>query len=292
MTTPRIALATLALNEAEWLDRLYEQHRDWPGLVAWSFVEFADPCYAAANPDRVNEYGLSVDLTTDILTALQRKDDRVWYSAPDVKSGPATDAAQGQCYARTWGLRDLDAARPDFVFVLDADEFYTKAHQREITETMADPANAGYTAFGFGLRSIWRPPGIAHEPLMRFEARGGVWSVPICRGWRWSPGMEYRANHNSPQVGDVSLATRMLKRWGPVGRVPECVHMGFTASPVNRAAKHRYYEARGEGKETVGKNRAEYVACRRAWETWRPGGRLPPRCGVVEYTGPIPEVFR
>ena len=104
-------------------------------------------------------------------------------------------------------------------------------------------------------------------------------------------GMEYRANHNSPQVGEESLASRMMKRWRPVGKVPECVHMGFAASMEDRQAKHRYYEARGEGKETAGKNRSEYVACRRAWETWYPGAKMPRGCGVVLYRGPVPECF-
>ena len=37
-----IALATLALNEMEWLPLLWEQHRAWPGMVRWVFVEAAD----------------------------------------------------------------------------------------------------------------------------------------------------------------------------------------------------------------------------------------------------------
>jgi hypothetical protein len=185
------------------------------------------------------------------------------------------------------------------VFVLDADEFYTRAHQAEMNDVMANPVHADRTAFAFGLRSIWRPPSITARPLLGLEARGGVWSVPVCRGWRYVPGMEYRGNHNSPEAGGVSLASRMLKRWSPVGGVPECVHMGFTASSVDRVAKHKYYQARGEGSEAnpqLRASRAKYVACRRAWENWRPGRQasdgLPPGCVVVPYNGPVPEVFR
>ncbi len=290
MTTPRIALVTLCLNEMEWLPRLWEQHRDWPGLVTWSFVEAADPAYVAANPDRVKD-GLSVDGTTEWLEFLERSDPRVRYETPGTVD--SSDPAQGKCHARTVGLRAVAESRPDFVFIIDSDEFYTWDHQREINDTMASPVNAGYTAFGFGLRSIWRPPSIAHRPLMDLEARGGVWSVPICRGWRWVSGMEYRGNHNSPQVGDTSLASNMLKRWGPPGRVPECVHMGFTAYLAARAAKHRYYEERGEGKTD---HRGKYVACRKAWESWKPGKRntdgLPSGCLVLPYDGPVPECFR
>jgi hypothetical protein len=64
---------------------------------------------------------------------------------------------------------------------------------------------------------------------------------------------------------------------------PECVHLGFASGGKARAAKHRYYEARGESR-----TRAMYVECRRAWER----GQLPVGASVIPYTGPIPEVFR
>ena len=47
----RIVLATLLLNEMEWLPKLYEQHKDWPGLCGWVFVEAADRVYANVNPE-------------------------------------------------------------------------------------------------------------------------------------------------------------------------------------------------------------------------------------------------
>lgn len=292
--TPRIALVTLALNEERWITDLYRQHFEFPGLEQWVMVESADRVYAEANPDRVRGIGrLSVDGTTDLLRDLARKDRRVTHLTPGGVFGDAENPAQGKSAIRDLALRALDDVRPDFVFVLDADEFYTFAHQREIADTMASPANVGYTAFGFGLRSIWRPPSIAHEPLLAREARGGVWSVPICRGWRWFPGMTYSGNHNSPEVGGASLATRMLKRWGPPGRVPECVHMGFAAPATDRRAKHAYYEARGEGRTD---HRGKYVACRSAWEKWVPGKRatdgLPSGCLVLPYDGPKPECFK
>jgi hypothetical protein len=168
MTPPRIALVTLALNEAAWLEALYEQHKDWPGLVAWSFVEYADPVYAATNPDRVSAGGRSVDGTTDILRAFRKLDDRVRYTA--AAAVPSADPAQGKCHARTLGLRAVDDAAPDFVFVLDADEFYTRAHQVEMNDVMANPVHSDRTAFAFGLRSIWRPPSIARTGR--------------CSGWR------------------------------------------------------------------------------------------------------------
>ena len=126
-----------------------------------------------------------------------------------------------------------------------------------------------------------------------YEATGGVWSVPVCRAWRWLPGMRYGTNHNTPETdaGFLGQGPRMARLWVKSG-VPQCVHMGFTASLTARKAKHAYYEARGEGREAAGKNRVGYVACRRAWETWRPGDALPAGAKVVPYTGPVPECFR
>lgn len=287
MTTPRIVLATLALNEMEWLPKLYEQHQDWPGLVRWTFVEAADPVYARTNPEMVS-HGLSVDGTGEFLHELSKRDGRVDYWPMQLE--PVSDPAQGKCAARTMTLRGLENNPPDWVIVCDSDEFYTREDQRRISETLAR-CDRTYTACAFGLRTVWRPPSIAHEPLFKWEAKGGVWSVPVCRAWRYVPGMEYRSNHNSPEAGGRSLALRMAKHWRPED--PACAHLGFAASLEARQAKHRYYEARGEGKTD---HRGKYVACRRAWETWTRGrhatANLPPGCLVLPWRWPVPEVFR
>ena len=65
-----IVLSTLCLNEMEWLDKLYAQHKDWVGLEKWIFVESADRVYAETNPDMVSSSGLSVDGTTEFLREL------------------------------------------------------------------------------------------------------------------------------------------------------------------------------------------------------------------------------
>ena len=71
--------------------------------------------------------------------------------------------------------------------------------------------------------------------------------------------------------------------------LPECIHLGFASDCTLRAAKHRYYIARGEG---LSDGRQRYVDCRAAFETWRPGKKLPDKASVVNYTGPVPEVFQ
>ncbi len=66
----KIALVTLALNEMEWIPRLWQQHKDWPELAAWVFVEAADREYARANPGMTTPEGFSIDGTMSFLGRL------------------------------------------------------------------------------------------------------------------------------------------------------------------------------------------------------------------------------
>lgn len=291
MAEPKIILGTLCLNELEWLPNLYEQHEDWPGLVRWVFVESADRIYAEANPDLVSSEGLSVDGTSEFLRELAARDSRVTY----IPYGFTTHRRpeQGKCRARNEYLRVANeladsGSPPDFVFVLDADEFYTRQDQQRIVELMAGTAER-YTAFRFRQREIWRPASIADQPLMQYEVRGGFWEMVHTRGWRFIPGMLYGNNHNYPQSREGhSLAHPMIRSEVRDDR-PQCVHFGFASAARMRAAKNAYYVARGEGKTD---RRAAYVTARAAFETWRPGDVLPDGAEVVPYAGPVPEVFR
>ena len=279
MTT--VALGTLCLNEMEHLSRLYEQHKDWPHMTRWAFIESADQMYAEANPELVKD-GLSVDGTTEFLEKLAKEDDRVVH----IKYGQSihTDPAQGKCVARTAYLRQADEVRPDFVFVLDADEFYCKDSQGEILEWMNSTSNSG---FCFGQRQIWRPPSIADEPLLQYEVIGGYWAIPHVRGWKWRPGLVYQSDHNSPEFSG-KLLNEQFARFDQTHIAPQCIHLGFASSQQNRVAKHRYYAARGEGSAD---HRGWYVRSRTAFETWSPGDKLPRDARVVKYCGPVPECF-
>ena len=73
----KLTLCTLVLNEMEWLSKLYEQHKNWPAVEKWIFVESADRVYAETNPDMVSTKGLSTDGTTEFLDELARSDSRV-----------------------------------------------------------------------------------------------------------------------------------------------------------------------------------------------------------------------
>lgn len=292
----KIVLGTLCLNEMQWLPALYEQHKDWPGLVKWVFVEAADVVYAAAAPGRVSSQGLSVDGTTEFLEDLAKRDPRIVH----IRHGfcGVTGSSQGKCEARQRYLSVADEMQPNLIVVVDADEFYTADAQHRIT-TLAR-RGTHYRAFLFPQRHIWYPPSLLDCPseLLNCEVVGGYWNVPHCRVWKWEPNLRYHSNHNWPETSrGVSLIRYVLRGDGPnrivrmaryPSGVPECVHMGFASLLINRMAKHAYYQARGEGR---GDGRQMYVDCRTAYETWKPGDVLPHGARVIPYTGPIPEVF-
>lgn len=297
-------LATLALNEMEWLPKLYAQHANWPGLVSWVFVEAADAVYRQANvyaeAGLVSRESLSTDGTTDFLRELAGKDSRVIYLPHGVTENNA-DPANGKCAARNRYLEVADTVRPDFVLVLDADEFYTHRDQAEgLRLATLDPGRRdGYC---FRYRHPWFPP--YHQPVYEGllppypvffsqEVRGGFWAMQHCHLWRWSPGLRYSAFHMTPQTPDgVMLSQRMAKledlAYSPADG-PECIHMAFASSKKLREAKHRYYAARGEAAD---RKRRWYVQSRESWSTWTPGATIPHGAEVVPYAGQVPEVFR
>lgn len=287
---PKVVLCTLVLNEMEWLPYLYEQHKDWPGLVKWVFVEAADAVYRDTNPEMVNtDTGLSVDGTTEFLSELQKADDRIVH----IKHGLCgvlgeSDPAQFKCQARNQYLEVAEELRPDFLFILDADEFYTQLDQTRVMESMRIASTKPYRSFCFKHRHPWKPPSLILEPLLAREVVGGFWDIPHVRGWRWYPGLRYVTNHNTPQLPNGMLMDRPLCRFDLAQGSPQCVHMAFSSSVEIRHAKHQYYEARGEGRTD---KRGWYTVSRAAFETWQEGDVLPRGAIVQEYTGPVPECF-
>lgn len=282
MTQPRIALATLCLNEDEWLLSNYLQHKDWPGLCAWIFVEGADYVYKCANPSMVSPAGLSVDNTTRLLADIANRDDRVRNIPFGVAGNQFTAVAQNKCILRNAYLSALERlaaseGAPDYLIVIDADEFWPHSSQAMVASVADTFPN--HTAFDFRRREIWRPPS-SRSGLFDMEVRGGYWDIPHTRVWRWQPGLSY-SEHNTP--GQLHRRLVQLHNCSI-----EYCHLGF-ASMRGRAAKHRYYESRGEGRTD---HRGWYVECRRAWETWERGDPLPHGARVIKYDGPVPEIFQ
>lgn len=278
----RIMLATLCLNEMEWLPWLYAQHNTWPGLVGWAFVEAADREYARVNPAMVTHQGLSRDGTSAFLRKVAQVDWQAHYIPFGFTEHP--DPAQGKCAARSAYLETADQLQPDWVIVLDADEFYTRADQRRINEQLAAiDSTEGIDGVLLRQRHLWRPPSLIDMDPFHAEVCGGYWNIPHCRIWRWRRGMRYSTNHNTPFPGGFAQSSVSVA----IG-TGDCVHMGFASSLAARASKHRYYEARGEGSRD---HRGWYVECRAAWERWKIGDDLPHGAYVKPYDGPIPEVF-
>ena len=281
----KLALCTLVLNEMEWLPKLYKQHKNWPGVEKWIFVESADVSYAAANPTLVSTEGLSVDGTTEYLTRLAATDSRVTH----IKHGfcSAKDAAQAKCEARNRylnALMDMDY-HPNYFIVLDADEFYPFECQTDINYLL--PRKLG-NGFAFRHREIWYPPYLQEQKTNQFEYEvvGGFWDIPYCRVWRWYRGLTY-SNHNTPSIGRTSLDARLNRMTDPP--FPYMVHMGFASNLLYRSAKNRYYEHRGEAAD---KKRSWYCDSRRCFETWEPKMELPHNARVCLYTGSVPECFQ
>jgi glycosyltransferase involved in cell wall biosynthesis len=275
-------LATIAINEMEWLPSLYEQHKDWPGLVKWCFVEGADAVYAKANPELVSPEGLSTDGTTEFLADLARRDPRVIHIRHGIARHDSPD--QGKCELRNVYWERAEQVKPDIVMVVDSDEFYTHDDQLRIDRILGK-CSVRYQGWCFRQRHIWRPASIAHYPLFHAEVTGGYWNMHHYRAWRWRAGRKHRDNHNIPE----GIALHDTHRYDGDPSNPQCQHLGFASSSAARVAKHKYYEERGEGKKD---GREMYVACRLAWETWRPGDALPFDARVIPYWSDIPEIFQ
>jgi hypothetical protein len=281
----KIVLCTLVLNEMQWLPRLYDQHKDWPGLVKWIFVEAVDRVYAETNPT-LYKNGSSVDGTSDFLMSLCNKDLRVIYVSHGISNH--RDPAQGKCAARQRYLDVASFFEPDFLYHLDADEFYTKQDQERINELL-ERVLPDVLCSWFATRDIWHPESIKDRPLLGLEATGGrFFGMTHTRFWRWKPGLRYVRSHNWPE-DDKGYLTRSVRTFDKVAGAPQCVHMGWASDPKLRKAKNDYYVARGEGKKD---GREAHVEARRSWETWQPGDKLPCGARVIPYNGPVPECFQ
>lgn len=296
----KITLCTLVLNEMQWLPYLYKQHKDFPNLLNWIFVESADNVYAQSNPNLVTSEGLSVDGTTEYLEELTRTDDRVIH----IKHGIAKhdNIAQNKCQCRNRYLEKIDELpnKPDNILVLDADEFWTKQAQDQLVVWLS--INKNIQSYSFNHREIWHPihNQIFNIPPFSQEVKGGFWNILYCRGWKYLEGMRYISNHNTPTNPHTKrlMTDRGFRdhrkhnafyRNNPTKiECPEFIHMGFASKANMRLAKNRYYQDRGEGRTD---HRKWYVDSRDMFDKWTPETELPRGARVVPYTGQIPECF-
>jgi hypothetical protein len=262
----------------EWLPKLYEQHKDWPNLTKWIFVESADRVYAATSPHMVTTEGLSVDGTSQFLQDLAFCDPRIIYIPYGFCSN--SNPALGKIEARQQYLDALLDVAPEFLMILDADEFYMRSDQSAINQRLR-VSGGKYRHFCFQFTHIWHPQSIDYAPLFQYEVTGGFWDMRHTKGIRWNKDLRYSTNHQRPEVGNERGAMATFNK-------PHCIHMAFASNPAMREAKHTYYINRGEG---VVDGRQWYVDSRDMFRTWSPGMNLPRGARVQEYRGPIPEAF-
>lgn len=284
----KLVICVLALNEIEWLPRFYLQHKDFPCVEKFIFVEAADIIYAQTNRDMVSDEGLSTDGTTDILQQMAKFDERVVH----IKHGFTSheNPAQGKVAARQAYLDEIERLNiePDYILPIDADEMWPKQSQKDAVALFEQ--RKPHDGYIFNMRTIWHPPSVADQPLLRWEALGSVFKVPAARAWRWERGMAYKG-HNNPSYKTeygAYLPSRNFYRADLKDKHIQWLHMGFASKAKNRIAKNRYYVARGEG---VTDHRQKYVDARAAFETWQLGDRMPTGCRVVPYLGSVPECF-
>lgn len=293
-----VMLATLCLNEQEWLPRLYEQHKAWPGLLRWIFVEACDVSFNDANPGCATADGLSTDGTTEFLQNLIQKDPRVTH----VRYGWAdhADPALRKIGPRNAYWQLAAAVQPEVVVVLDADEFYVHADQPRVLQLVRRRDQATFDSWTLPKREIWRPPSIADRPLLELEVTEGFWKIPCCHWFRWSPGVGHRDCHNTPQRPDGTYINDKIntlhdREWiapdSPKARefyLPQMLHLGYASAVGTRRAKAAYYSQRGEAADKL---RRWYVESRESWFSWKPGDVLPHEAKVITYVGPVPEIL-
>lgn len=282
----KLALCTLCFNEAPNIAACHRNHRHWPGRFKHVFVEGFDPLYQLANPQMVSQFGTSIDGMVEILADIEACDHHSQY-IPIGRMQHPTSFEQHKCVGREAYLRALDwphvDSSPDWIAVIDADEFYSPHSQEEITRQLEDLPDHVTCAVVPQIH-LWRPPSIANQPI-QYQVTGGYWSVPHTRFWRWCDGLTYMPtgiphSHNWPAKEGEQ---RYRIENGAVLKNVHCVHTGFAGDRKRYEADLRYYLERNESH-----TRAMYMACRAAWLTWKPGDELPAGAKVLPYEGWIP----
>jgi len=300
---PRIVLVTIVLNEEVFIQPQLTQHIDWPGVVAWIWVEGATGLYAERHSDSINTFGLSVDKTSELLqrasriysvdSAKRNHHPIVYYIPFGFSDDFEKEMGDQKAVLRNVYCEICDEINPDILVVIDADEFYTSEDQLRINKLVKDfPA---YDAWILRQRHIWRPSSIQDNSLFDLEVIGGYWNISHCRIWRWKRGSRYFFNHNLlhyPYIkNDKIKYFRYTIDEKSVVSLPECIHLGFARELEHRKRTNDYYVYRGEGQEPKGRNRQMYVDCRKAWEDWQPGDTLPHGAKIISYVGSKIDVF-
>lgn len=267
----RILLCTLCLNEADILERHIQHHLKWPDRVGHIYVEGSDPLY-----DRKNDDGLSIDDTTSILkNHFNVEHIPVGIFDPSLHDRPIP-SDQYKAIGRDVYLRAAEKYDPDWIIVVDADEFYPQKSMDNIVSFLSVVSN-DITSITVPQIHLWRPPVISYRPV-RFAVTGRYWSVPHVRIFRYRPEMTYIASHDCTRgvSGDLPAVNHNWPAYrGETSHAnsrnvwmmsAQCYHYGFAPRDFDGyKADLRYYAARGE-MET----RNQTYRCRKAFLEWQP----------------------
>lgn len=275
---PRFSVCIIALNEAEYLRSTLDQVYHWDACHEIIIVEGSDRLYPK---EHLSPDGLSGDGTTEIIRNYPDPKKKIKYI-----SGVYTDKIeQRNEYAKR--------ITGNYALILDADEFYTRDDlDRIVQDAEANPEVELFT-FDFSHDLSQRT---YYHLWYNFQQHvlGGYWDIPHNRIYKWTPGTLYKdGDHNHPVKPNG--AKMIAPRVKALASRAKCIHTGFAKSVRNQKDKNKYYQDRGEGKESNPELRARrqmYIDCRLAYENWVPGKGLPHDASVLAFGAPLPEVLK
>jgi glycosyltransferase involved in cell wall biosynthesis len=263
--SPKVSVGVIAVNEEEYLSYCLKGIYGWDHCHEIIVVEGAVEKYPSKN---VTSEGHSTDKTIEIIQNFRDPEGKIKLVTQNKKW-------QDKMYQRNQYATRISG---DWLFVVDADEFYTEEDLEQLAKEMSIP--------NVDLLSFSRPEGIIHfwYGLDR-QVRGGYWDVPHQRIYRYVPGLKYTDNHNHPYMGNIRT-DHITGAKRKTSRIT-CYHTGFCKKRKNMRDKQDFYYNRGEKQ-----SRSMYSDCREAWFDWVPGKELPHKAQVLPYKGPIPEVLK
>lgn len=246
----KIVLCTIAINESDFAVRNIAQHADWPGRLAHIWVEGADVLYPLAN-----DAGLSIDGMSTVLQNSPCIEYRpIGWFEHDIPN-------QSKCFARQIYVDASHKYEPDWIAVIDADEFYDEQSQHLISKYL-ESIPPQINAVRVPQTHLWKPPGYKGLPL---RVRGQYWDGGHVRFFRYKRGMTYLPettppNHNWPTYPDgLSAIVHRLSYF-----LPDCFHFGFAPRNIEYyIADLKYYIARGERQ-----THPAIIRCREALLDW------------------------
>lgn len=210
-----LVLFTLLKDYQLWLSELLEQHRDFPNVIRWVFVE------------RVPEEGRFSISQKLIREELRRLDSRVSYlqSLDDPYDEPKEQIRK----AKNLALDEVELTamthHVKYIYQLNPDEFLTRYDQMGVVDALRR-ACAKYLCCLFRHRHIYRPNAWCEQGIFKKEIGGRPsGSLLQLRAFKYVKGMRYTTSHFWPSTPGGILYTNRLKRYDTRGNTPEIINL-------------------------------------------------------------------